>query len=742
MEEIFNNSGIGANRSGASTYLGDVDASSYHARLIAMIEDAVDYEQSYLQGNREEAQGYYYGTLPTPPGVDEDSDEDEAPNKSRFVSTDVRDTILSILPSLIRIFTASEKVAEFKPNTEQQQGMADQAYDYINYIFYEENDGFLILHSVFKDALTVKAGIVRWWTDVTEEVAEQTFRGITQDQLKMLIYENPDVQIVDGHSADDGTVAEVTLRYHVSKPQQKVIAVPPEEFRISRYARSMSTSKLIGHEYDKPASECVAEGMDIEIVANYIGPKPSFSDERFLRNPGLSDDFRSLQETVPYGEWYIRIDQDGDGIDELRHICTIGNDYRIVSDDIVPYHNFALFSPDPRPHTVIGDSVADLILDIQRIKSFMIRGMLDNLAESTNPKMVVNQLNTNIEDALNDDVGAIIRTNGDPNASVAFSKVPYVGSDLQQNIDYLDSVRASRTGITEASKGLDPKAMQSTALSGIDAIVSGAQERIELIARILAETGLKDMLRGLLREVTNNPNQERTVQLRGQWTQVDPSLFDPTMRVRVNPTLGKGSDMIRLQALGNVQQTQMTIIEKYGIQNNPLVGPVEFRNTLEDMLALVNIKNVSRYYKPITQQQVDMIDATPKEPDPATLVAQAEMEKVKAGTVKAIATSEGKKSDQNFQLLKLKMDDDFRRDKLNVDATVAAADAVAKDGAVIDINQGLLSLNQPNASPDDFTGLITDSGLSGHPGGAGKTLTSSGFGSTSLPGKLPGLSTR
>lgn len=693
MEEIFSNSGIGGGRSVAAGDLGD-DAGNYHARLIAMIEDAVDYEQSYLQGERERNQGYYYGQYPSPPGVDEETDEDEAPNKSGFVSTDVRDTILTILPSLIRIFTASEKVAEFTPTTEANQAMADQAYDYINYIFYEENDGFLILHSVFKDALTVKAGIVRWWTDTTQEVAEQTYRNITREQLQMLVSENENVEVVDGEIAPDGqTVAYVTLRYVVSKPQQKIIAVPPEEFRISRYARSLSTSRLIGHEFDKPVSECIAEGIDPDIIAERIAPRPSFSDERFLRNPGLSDDFRNTYETVSYGEWYVRIDADGDGIDELRHICTIGNDYYVVLDEVVPYHNFAVFSPDPRPHTVIGDSVADLIIDIQRIKSFMIRGLLDNLVESTNPKMVINQLNTNIEDALNDDVGAIIRTNGDPNASVAFSKVPYVGSDLQTNIDYLDSVRASRTGITEASKGLDPKAMQSTALSGIDAIVSGAQERIELIARILAETGMKDMLKGLLREITNNPNQARTIQLRGQWQNVDPSLFDPTMRVRVNPTLGKGSDMIRLQALQMVNQTQATIVEKYGIQNNPLVGPIEFRNTQVDMLALVNIKNASRYFKPITEQQVQQIDATPKEPDPATVLAQAELEKVKAQTAGKIADNQSKQSDRGFNLLKLKVDDDFRRDQLNVESTIAAADAAAKDGADIKANQGLLSMN-------------------------------------------------
>lgn len=695
MDRIFTNSGIGGSGRGAAAYLGDGDQGDYHARLVEMIDDAVDYEMSYLQWVREEAQGYYYGTLPELPGAGENVDEDERPNKSSFVSTDVRDTILTILPSLIRIFTSSEKVAEFIPTTEENQDMADQAYDYVNYVFYEDNDGFLILHSLFKDALTVKTGIVRWWTDTSHEVEEQTFRNISAEQYQYLISEmNGEVEVTDLESAEDGSIAELTLRYYKSKPETKVMAVPPEEFRISRTAKTLSGASLIGHEYDKPVSELIAMGMDPEDLQNYIGASNyAFSNERFLRNPGLTDNYRGLGDTVCYGEWYIRIDGDGDGIDELRHICTIGNDYQIISDDIVPYHNFAIFCPDPRPHTVIGDSVADLIIDIQRIKSFMARGMIDNLAESTNPKMVVNQLITNIEDALNDDVGAIIRTNGDPNTAVAFSKVPYIGADLQTNIDYLDQVRASRTGITEASKGLDPKAMQSTALSGIDAIVSGAQERIELIARILAETGLKDLLRGLLRETVNNPNQERTVQLRGKWVKVNPSLYDPTMKVKVNPTLGKGSDMIRLQALQGVQQTQMTIIEKYGIKNNPLVGPEEFRNTLADQLSLVNIKNITRYFKPLSPEIIDAVNSSPDTPDPAAVLAQAELEKVKAGTVKVISEKDDKDKQLSFEREKMYVEDDFKRDKLNVDSTIAASDAIAKDGAEIVANAGLLSMN-------------------------------------------------
>lgn len=669
METLFKNSGIGSNSPGVF-----VDETTYEYRIRMLIEDAVDYEESYLSRAREENQAYYNGLQPALSAVEE-GEEDESPNRSTFVSTDVRDTILTVMPSLMRIFTNfDQKVADFVPNTEEQQEMAEQAYDYVNYVFYEDNAGFLVLHSVLKDALTVKAGITKWWTDTDQEVQERTFQNLSQEQYQYLVYEMPDVEVVDmGEVNEMGLISHVTFRYIVDKPITKIDAVPPDEFRIARDAKDVESAGLVGHERIVPISDLVAKGYDPEQLKDYIQSQISYSDERYLRNPGLTDD-KSI-EGVLYGEWYIRIDGDGDGVAELRHICTVGQNYVILSDEVVPYTRFALWASDPRPHTAIGDCLADITKDIQRIKTNMMRGQLDNLAESIHPRTVVNELVTNIEDVLNDEVGAVIRTRGDPNAAVAFTKTPYAGADVQVTVDYLDKVRASRTGITEASKGLDPKAMQSTALVGIDAIVSGAQERIELIARILAETGLKATLKGLLREIVDNPNPSRTIKLRGKWATVNPSFYDPTMRIQVNPTLGKGTDIVRLQALGEVKQTQLMIIQQYGI-NNPVVSPIEFRNTVVDMLAIANIKNPSRYFKDVTPEVMEAVMNQPKEPDPTAVLAQAELEKVKKDIIIESGRFALQQERQRFDEMKFNREDDFKRDKLNVDTAVKVLDIV------------------------------------------------------------------
>lgn len=674
MERIFNNSNIGT----IANY-GDGPEGEYEFIIRERIEDSVDFEESYLAFERQDNQGYYNGTLP---GLSEAENEDDQPNRSTYVSTDVRDTILAIMPSLMRIFTNfDQKVAEFVPTKpgQEEQDKAEQAYDYINYIFFNDNPGFITLHSVIKDALTVKYGVTKWWTDNEYEVVEKPYTNVSREILQSMIYADSSLQVVNvvPDPTDDRMLQKVVTRSVVNKPITRCVAVPPEEFRIARDAKDVESASLVGHERLVPVHELVALGYDVEYLSQFVSQARVFSEERYMRNPGLADD--RVITGVNYGEWYIRIDGDGDGIAELRYICTMGDNYFIVHDEIVPYPKFAVWGVDPRPHTIIGDCVADITKDIQRIKTAMTRGQLDNLAESINPKTVVNELLTNIEDVLNDEVGAIIRTRGDAGAAVQYKNTPYTGDQVQTSLEYLDRVRASRTGITEASKGLDPKAMQSTAQVGINAIVTGAQERIELIARVLAETGLRATIRGLLREITDNQNPDRVVKLRGKWVNVTPSSYDVTMTLEVNPTLGKGTDAIRIQTLSLIKDIQTMVIDKFG-PDNPLVSPIEFRNTLSDLLSLANIKNVGRYFKEITQEQLQAIADQPKEPDPAMVLAQAELEKVKKDVIVAMGKLDAEKDKIRLQGLKMALDrmdmlldDDFRRDKLTVDTMMQVA---------------------------------------------------------------------
>jgi len=727
-ERIFNNGVVGG--TGGDSSVIEEGQENYAFIVRSLIDDSQSFEESTLSPDREENLEYFYGEIPAPEGE----------GTSTAVSTDYRDTVMAILPSLIRIFTGAENVVNCQPNFKGQEEAAKQCTEYLQYVFWEDNPGFLIIHDIIKDALRCKIGVVKWWTETVDEVTEQTYRNINSEQIQFLQFENPTVEIIDAQPSEtmedpsqfsqpaEGLLSppqpgavpetagglppealpppvmppslaqggmppeavpttpppglapqmfdEVRIRFVKSQPMVKIESVPLDEFRIDRRAKTVDGAILIGHDRVTQIGELISAGYTLEELEPHLGATSTYSADRTYRNHGLDEANVQDNLDIRYGCYYIRIDKDGDGIPELREIHTVGDNHDIIYDEVVQYVNYAVWCPDPEPHTLVGDTPAELVKDIQKIKTNMLRGALDSLAQSIWPRTVFNETLVNADDVLNDEIGAAIRTKGDPASTLMSLNHNFVGQPVFQMFEVMEVLRQQRTGISDASKGVDPKALQSTALQGVDAIVSGAQERIELCARILAETGMKQLYKGLLREIVNNPNEKRTIQLRGNWTEIDPSTFDANMRIQVNPTLGKGSDMTRLLVLQDVKQTQIMAMEKFG-PDNPLCGPMEFRNTITDMLALGNIKTVDRYFKVITPEIVAQINATPKEPDPALVLAQAEMEKTRQKATAAIA--DGEREDR-----KLLVDDDFRRDQLTIKGILDAAKIEAQFGYDVD----------------------------------------------------------
>ena len=691
---------------GQSDAYDPADPASYEQFIQALIRDSRDYEGSVLAPSRDTAQKYYYGMLPAlnPDGspysdtlIIQDPNatyeqilgyDQETANRSSFVSTDVRDAVLLMLPSLVRLFAASENVVSLIPRTQADVDAAAQQTQYINYVFWQDNPGFLILYGSFKDALTVKTGYVKWWTDDHKETKRKTFVNLNPQQIQLLQSQDATAKVVHQGELDKllGTYSEVTFEYQVDKPLIKVMGVPPEEMRLDRYARSFSTSRIVGHERVVVIDELVAMGYPREQCMDYLQSQDiqNFTMESQLRNPGRYNSTR-VGDGVLYGEWYIKVDGDGDGVAELRYICTMGETHDIVHDEPANRVKFAVFGCDPISHTIVGDSIADYTMDIQRIKTNMMRGVLDSLAESINPKTVVNELVTNLDDALNDDLGAVIRTRGDPNAAVAFSATPFVGQQAMPVIDLLNNVLQRRTGLSDAAKGLDPKALQSSTMIGVEAIINGQQERTELVARVLAETGFKDLFVGLYNEVAEAPNQRRTLRLNGKWTDVDTGTFDASMGVEVNSTLGKGRDAVRMMTLQQIKQDQATIFQQFG-PTNPVVGIPEMLNTISDMLDLANIKNVGRYFKTPDPATLQAIASTPKEPDANTIMAKAQYEKTKSETVMALGAQalqrQKQSQDEAFKQAQLHQKTLYDAAKLQLEQEKIEHDHTAKLGAL------------------------------------------------------------
>ena len=700
MERIFNA------KNDTYSILGTIDSEGlddYDYTIKALIADTIDHEESDLQAVREQNLRYYEGLEPalssedaeafTPAEAIGDEPQSNSDSRSTVVSTDVRDTILSILPSLMRIFANDEHAVEYVPRTSDQVKFAEQATDYIRYKIWEENDGFLMLYDAFWDALVTAVGVVTWGTETSRKVLEKTFSSLTVEDIGRILSEAAE-QMPEVVSHDPPIVGpdgnqyypNVRIRYTESNPFTWVEGVPPENFRISRGAKSAKTAPCIGYEEIIRVSDLVEEGFDYDEISQYVGDAYRYTPDQELRHPGSIN--YPLNDLVNHGRWFIRIDSDGDGVNELHEIRTVGNNYEVIYDQVIDEVPMALFTSDRRPHSAVGRAFASLILDIQRVKTNMQRGHLDSLAQAIFPRTAVNELLTNMEDVMSDDVGAPIRTRAPVSEAVAFHTTPYLGDQIINALNYMDNVRYQRSGVNDASKGLDPKAFQSTNLQGIDAIVAGSQERIEMIAMLFAHTGMKDLYNGLLKEVTRNPNKSAVMKLRGEWVPVDPSLFDPDMQVAVNPHLGKGTDQTRMMMLQGIAAAQMQVVEKFGLGNG-VVGVNEMRNTQVDIMSLGNIKSHTRYFREIDPKMAQQMETAPKDPDAATLLAQAQLEKVKSDTVKAIRQT-------NLDDKRMQLEDDFRRDQLNVNTFIDLL-TLQQEGALgaADLQLQVEEMNQP-----------------------------------------------
>lgn len=656
----------------------------------AAADDAVSYIDEAVAPSREKATAFYRG----------DPLGDEEQGRSKVVMTEVRDTVQALLPSLLRIFCGTEKAVEYSPRQQTKLEEADQATDYINHIFHVDNPGFQILYAGMKDALIRKTGIFKWYVDDAKTITESDYSGLTEDELAVLEQED-EIEVLSREPEElDDEREEVDPQTGVPLPpvqtytarirrtttdrRFRVEAVPPEEFLIARDARDLDTASYVGHRRELPIADIVAMGYDAdEILENVSSSTFDTNNERVARNPYIDDgDTESadpMMRKTLFVEHFIRTDYDRDGIVELRRVCTVGNSYYIlvneVWDDMIP---FSVACPDPEPHMVVGYSIADQTTDIQEIKTRIVRNTLDSLAQNIHPRTVVVEGQVNMDDVLNTEMGAVIRARA-PGMVQPLAE-PFIGQQALGVLQYLDDVRAQRTGISRQTQGVDADVLQSTTKAAVSAMTQASEQRIEMIARIFAEGPIKRLFRGLLRMVVRHQDKERIIRLRGKFVKIDPKFWDADMDVVVNVGLGFGNAQDRLQALMFLYQQQQIIIQAYGPMN-PLSSIIEAKNTLVEIAKIGGLKDSSRYIRDLTVDEISSYTNEQnqnKQEDPQLLLAKAEMAKSQADIVVS-------KQKADLEFLKAKMSDDRERDRMEVDMQLRAAELQMKYGAQVNI---------------------------------------------------------
>jgi len=667
------------------------------------INNALGFMGGSLSSQRKKSLEYYLGEkLGT-----------EIDGRSQVISTDVADTVETILPNLLRIFTASNNVVRCEPVKAEDVALADQATNYINYVFNKDNSGFSILYTWFKDALLEKNGIVKVFWDESQKVEYETYKNLSDTDYQLLLNDDS-IEVVDEEEFEDekakeqlqqvqalaeaqGQVIETeTPKIHNCKIKRthkfgrvKIENVPPEEFLIAKSAKTIEDANFVAHKVYKTRSELIEIGFDKEVVEQLPSSQNVLHNSEKLtrfsdidKSPFNHATDKSTEQVEIY-ECYLRMDYDGDGIAELRKVCVGGSGTSdILENTEVDSMPFCSLTPIPMPHRFYGRSVSELVEDIQLVKSTVMRQLLDNMYLTNNNRVAIMDGMVNLDDLLTSRPGGVVRTKQPPSQVMMPMQSQTISQQAFPLLEYLDTVRETRTGVTRYAQGLDADSLNKTA-TGINTLMTQTQMRMELIARIFSETGVKELFRKIFELTVKYQDKERIVQLNNQFVPVRPTEWKDRYNITIVVGLGSGSKDQQLVILNNILERQLQAFKLQGGQEYPMVSLKNIYNTLSKVIENAGLKNVENYFvdpdvgKQLVQPPppppltpIEKIEFTRIQSEEKRKVAELELEskKLKAETAEAILGFETKMKEMelkyNTQLDTAKIKADADLDKL------------------------------------------------------------------------------
>ena len=630
--------------------------------LSNQIDNALGYLGGHLSQSRRKSLEYYLG----------DKLGTEIDGRSQVVSTDVSDTVESILPNLLRVFTASDNVVRCDPVTAEDVPLAEQASAYLNHVFYKENNGFQLLYNFFKDALIEKNGFLKIYYDESETVEHETYKNLTKAEKDALNDTKDEIEEVEEEVFEDESAKEdyekLIEQYEargvdvsqVQKPdftlynckikrtkkagKVKIESVPPEEFLISRNAKSIDDADFVSHKVLMSRSDLVAMGYDEEEVNSL--PKSDediFNTEEIVRSRNI-DEFnidsatdKSTEKVLIY-ESYVRYDFDEDGIAELRKIISAGDSGSMVLENM-PCDNipFVTITPIPMPHRFYGRSISELVEDIQLMKSTVMRQLLDNMYLTNNNRVAIMDGMVNMDDLLTTRPGGVVRTKQPPNQVMQPLQAQPISNQAFPMLNYLDTVREARTGITKSAQGLDADTLNSKTATGVNTLMTQTQMRSELIARIFAETGVKDLFRKIFELMIKYQDKEKIVMLNNQYVPVRPTEWKDKFNINIVVGLGTGSKEQQIMMLNNILERQLQAFQLQGGKEMPMVTLKNMYNTLSKIIENAGLKNVESYFvNPDVGKQM----MPPPAPPPLTPIEKIEFTRIDAENKRKIADLE------------------------------------------------------------------------------------------------------
>ena len=554
--------------------------------LSAAENDAAIYNGEFMSENTKYLKGYL---------ALKSGDFSAPADQSSVVSTDIADVVESDMPSLARIFLGSGDVVSFVPNTDNETEVleAEEKTKYVNWIIRNQPDSVMLLHNWMKDAEIQKNGVVKYFIDEQKEVEEVEYTGVDQSELGAI------VESLKGAKVDKVKVEAVErsekneldntfdIKFRVTRTEKKVciINVPPEVFLITKNAKSLDDAELVGDRVRKTRGELLAEGFKKDLIDQLAsvddedhrnGNLQSIRD----RDQGGADVDNNINDWasqfVEISDLYVKIDFDGDGIAERRHVMISGN--RVLVNESFNHVPYASLSAILMPHKAIGRSRAEITYETQRQQTFNARAINDNIRAVAKPRHVVHP-DVDLDDMLTIRDNGIIRMEDETQqtalGAVAALVVPYVGNEILQVIQYVDQKRAQTTGALMANQGLDAdKLMQETA-TRFQGVQDEGSAKIELIARNYSETGFRKLYEGIAWLVSRFQDTQTEFRVLGKALTVNPKSWKYKHTIESKVGLGAGSNEQLIEArqgIYSIQQqlkaTGSVLVDEEGIYNN------------------------------------------------------------------------------------------------------------------------------------------------------------------------------
>lgn len=655
------------------------------------IRSAITFDTSELSAKRARALEYYQGDMKDTPAM---------AGRSSVVSHDVADTIGWMLPGVIRVFTASDEFGVFEPTRPNDEEAAKQATDYCNYVFWKDNHGYRILYNATHDSLLHGNGIGKIWWDDAEECEYSEHTRLTEEQIAILTEsegveilgyeenEEPDtIQQMDQEAGQPVEVQVPTFDIKIkrinSRGRIRIDTLAPEDFLIDKDAITMEDARFLAHRDAKTRSELIEMGFDKALVEGLPSDGLNdFSEETIARDDdrvAFQSEGDESQELVELFECYVKADADGDGVSETVRVYYAGNagggeilDWEICDDD----HPFFDLPCEPVPHRWDARSIADETMDVQRIKTVLIRQTLDNLYASNLPLPDVEESSIKNMDALtNPQFGQpIIRKKGAP--PINWQAVPFVADKSLEAVRFFDEVIEKRTGVSRSTMALDPEALQNQTATAVQKGQDAAYSQIELVARNHAELGWRVMFKKMLRLIVKHQDRPRIIRLRDKWVDIDPRYWNANMDVTINVGLGTGSrdrDMAMLQQVLATQQGLVDYFMQGGLQAEAMQMLPKIISTMRKIAESAGIKSVESFYPDITeesvQQKLEQMAQQPPQPEPEVVKAQLKAE-VDREQAQAKFQLEGQKmqAEQQRDVHKSQIDAELRRSEMAMEA--------------------------------------------------------------------------